>query len=398
MILSCLALLLIMIYLPGLSGPFLHDDFVFIVPLLERSDAVLYANILTDSGPLGRPVSVLSLLVNIELFGRSTMSLKAISLMFHVINFLLVFLIARILFQKAKLSVRSSGFWAFATVVIWAFHPLHVSTVLYVMQRKAELSALFCIAGLLVYILGRCRQLDERRAGTLLVTLAFVLFIPLAAFSKENGVLLPVYYLLAEWIFFKGQGKSAEQLWLKVFFVSFLVLPSLIAGLYYLIHFQEKIIEGNLNYGFHFYERLLTQSRVLMQFISFTVLPDISSMSFYYDNFSISTGLFTPVNTLFSVLLLGSLFLLALKLRNTLPLFSFGILFFFGAHLVESTIYPLQIMYEHRQYLPSLGLILALMDAIRFLCLRLTGRLPWLGVVILIFPMTLGTSCPGLDR
>ena len=63
----------------------------------------------------------------------------------------------------APLAFAPFNLWPLALAsCLWLLHALHVSTVLYTVQRMAQLSALFVFAGLLVYSYGRQRQ---RRSG-----------------------------------------------------------------------------------------------------------------------------------------------------------------------------------------------------------------------------------------
>ena len=108
-------------------------------------------------------------------------------------------------------------------------------------------------------------------------------------------------------------------------------------------------------------ERLLTESRVLLFYLKMILLPRISDMGLYHDDIPLSTGIITPPTTLLSILAIFILISLSFLLRNRAPLLSFGLFFFFIGHILESTIYPLEIAHEHRNYVPIYGIILALM-------------------------------------
>jgi hypothetical protein len=62
------------------------------------------------------------------------------------------------------------------------------------------------------------------------------------------------------------------------------------------------------------------------------------------------------------MLFIVGLIILAIYARKRLPLFSLGILWFFCGHVLESTVYPLELMFLHRNYLPSLGILLAVVE------------------------------------
>jgi len=88
-------------------------------------------------------------------------------------------------------------------------------------------------------------------------------------------------------------------------------------------------------------------------------LPLNSRLNLEHD-FQISTGIFNPANTILSILfLIGLAFWAVLNIKKH-KLLSFGILFFLVTNLVESTIIPLELVFEHRLYLPSLGLLISI--------------------------------------
>ncbi len=106
--------------------------------------------------------------------------------------------------------------------------------------------------------------------------------------------------------------------------------------------------------------RLLSEARIIVDYIVWTLLPTPDALSFYHDNFHISTGLLTPWTTLASIVLLGALIALMLWLRRRLPLAALGIALFLGCQLLTGTILPLELIYEHRNYFASFGLLLAI--------------------------------------
>ncbi len=94
------------------------------------------------------------------------------------------------------------------------------------------------------------------------------------------------------------------------------------------------------------------------------VVPTMPDFGLYHDDFSISTGLFKPVETVFSIVGLVALFVSAFLARNKAPIVSFGIFWFLAGHSLESTIFPLELMHEHRNYLPSLGIVVLVLPVL----------------------------------
>jgi hypothetical protein len=141
------------------------------------------------------------------------------------------------------------------------------------------------------------------------------------------------------------------------FFVVVVALPAIAALLYLVTH------PGYLSYTgrpFDIWERLLTETRVLWLYLRLILIPDISLMGLFHDDFTVSKGFFAPASTLAATVAWLTTLAAAFALRKRLPLFSFAVLFFLAGHLLESTIFPLELVYEHRNHLPSLGILFAI--------------------------------------
>jgi hypothetical protein len=106
-------------------------------------------------------------------------------------------------------------------------------------------------------------------------------------------------------------------------------------------------------------QRLLTEPRVLVDYLHWTLLPNPMVLSLYHDEIVPSTGLLTPWGTLGAIALLAGLIVIAVWLRNRRPLVSLGISWFFAAQLLTATIIPLELVYEQRMYFGSIGVLLS---------------------------------------
>ena len=108
----------------------------------------------------------------------------------------------------------------------WLCAPLLASTVLYVIQRMAQLATLFLLAGLLCYVMGRQRQVGgQPRRGLALLLGGFVVFWPLAVLSKENGLLFPLLALVVETFVFRFRGTVATRRFLFGLFALTVLVP-----------------------------------------------------------------------------------------------------------------------------------------------------------------------------
>jgi len=357
-------------YWPGLHGPFLFDDNPNIVNNIALRLATLSPHELlraafsSHSGLLYRPISMLSFAFNIYFFGNNSFPFKLINLIIHLSDALLILWLTRRLLMNCRRRYQFDWKdvninWASVLVAAaWDLHPLNLTTVLFIVQRMTSLSALFTLAGMLAYVVGRERMLAGKTGWPLVWLLTPFLGI-VGVLCKEDAALLPLYLLAIEWLVFGFRnGKQAIAKNVLAFYVCGLVLPGII-GLAYLIAHPQFFLANYAYRDFTLPERVLTEFRVVWLYIQWTFFPDIRHLALYHDDLGISTGLLTPLTTLWSLLALIALIALAWWQRRRRPLLSLGILFFFAGQAMESTLLPLEIAFEHRNYLPDYGLLLA---------------------------------------
>jgi hypothetical protein len=216
-----------------------------------------------------------------------------------------------------------------------------------------SLATLFILLALISYIYARCRL--YKGWHFLLLMLSSVSFFGLlAVLSKETALLLPLFILLVEFCFF-AKHEETPPYWKQARMLALLAV--LVAAVYKL----AELFSGNwssaafMHRFFTLEERTLTEARILWTYWQFIMLPNIQSMGLHLDDVALSRSLFSPISTFIAVIgHIGMLGASALAWRNHRVL-SFGILWFYTGHLLESTIFPLELMYEHRNYLPMLG-------------------------------------------
>ena len=364
-------LVTVWLYWPGLNGPMMLDDYPQLGALLNASPGDLAhwrQYVESGSGLLGRPVAMSTFLLNALTWGPDLSGWKYTNLMIHLVTGLIMFrLAAALLMQKSEISHSHATAWRWALLVaaLWLLHPLNVSTVLYTVQRMAQLSTLFCVAGMLSYVIGRRRQLERRPHGHFLVILTYALFMPLAMFSKENGALLPVFTLLLEWYLFRFQGDRTARRLVIISFLAVLVVPAIFIGTYLAEHYQTTVLARYERREFTLSERLLTEQRVLVMYVAEILAPSLGKYGFLHDDITLSTGWLSPPSTLYCGLVLLALGISAVAIRKRLPVAGLGIAIFLAGHSIESTVIPLELMFEHRNYLPAFGLLLAAADVLR---------------------------------
>ena len=175
--------------------------------------------------------------------------------------------------------------------------------------------------------------------------------------GKENAALLPLFLFLIEWVFFRFDAlRARDGRALRMFWLIGAVTAS-VPILYYLAR-HGWLAGGYGRRSFTLEERLLTECRVLVFYLKSILLPRGAGLSLFHDDFQVSTGLLTPWTTLPSVLLVALLPVAAVATRKRAPVFAFGVLFFLVGHSLESSVIALELIHEHRNYLPGVGVLL----------------------------------------
>jgi tetratricopeptide (TPR) repeat protein len=362
------------IYYPGLHGDFLLDDYANLPALsaISAEDTLnqIIAYILNGiSGPGGRPISLLSFALQWESWPHSPFSFKLVNLLIHLTNGMLIYLLTRQLLTLGNISSRSLHWLSLVITTLWLLHPLQISTVLYTVQRMTELSALFTLGGLLLYLHGRLRLTSsslQHRYFTMTAGLGLGLL--LGILSKENAILLCLYIMVLEATLLRNITRPKYwKYWASIF----LVLPLIATSLYLLPAIIEYAFKDYPNRTFSSVERLFMQSHVLVDYLRNIILPRPNNFGLLRSDFN--AEVFSAGTFLKSTLLLSLLFF-AWRFRSRQPLISMGILWFFAGHALESTALNLELYFEHRNYLSILGIIIVLTETARRLMLILQKR------------------------
>jgi hypothetical protein len=360
-----------LVYQRGLSGPFLFDDGPNIVhnanlAINDLNPGTLKQAALSGfSGPLLRPLSMMSFAANYYATGLDPYYFKLTNLVIHLFNGVGIFILTWLLLDfyrkrvEPGLSAAHSQWISLAVAAAWLLHPFNLTSVLYVVQRMTSLSALFSIWGLVIFLWGRTR-LYEGKNGLLPMLTSLLLFTPLAVLSKENGVLLPLLMLVAEVTLFSFHAeKPSARRFLIGFYVLAVAIPAAIALGYLTMH-SDWLLAGYKTRDFTLTERVMTEARVVWFYIGQILLPSLAQMGLYHDDIEISRGWFQPVSTALAMVGVIALLVLSFIARKKAPIIAFGVLFFLAGHMLESTVWPLEIAHEHRNYLPMYGILLIL--------------------------------------
>jgi hypothetical protein len=348
------------IYALGLTGPFLLDDFVNLQPVINWHEGGVDLQTLiaqNSSGPFGRPVAMLSFAGSAALFGTTSFGFKLGNLLLHLLIGVVVWrLTARLFALDTRMSARA-GLLGAIVAAVWLLHPLNVSTVLYAVQRMAQLSALFALLAVLAYMQGR-QALEQQRLRPAMTWLfvGFPVLVLTGLLSKENAAVAVAICLAIE-ITLLATAKRHRAV-VGTFFAVFLVLPGLALGALLALS-PDSLLGGYDARAFSMAERLLTQPRALLDYLSLILIPSGPRMGLYTDDFIVSSSLLTPPATLVALALVTGATITTLMARRKAPAIACGWLFFLAAHSVESTFLPLEIHFEHRNYLPMVGILVS---------------------------------------
>jgi hypothetical protein len=348
-------------YWPGQAGPALLDDAtsVLVIGDLKAQPELAWDYVTGDtSGPLGRPVSIASFVLEKMYLDGDLATSKRMNILLHLFNGTLVVWLFHLLFRH----IGTPGYRWLALVLgaAWLLSPLYVSTVLYVVQRMAILSTSFMLTACITYIYWR----EKLSAGRFSIWLACAILasVLLAVFAKENAVVIVPLLLLLEALWFQFADEDGHSIpWLKNLTLGLIALGGLGLVLVLVLDY-EQLAAGYGHRHFTPEERLLTQGRILWDYLRQLYAPQVLRMGLYHDDYELSTSLFAPPSTLYALLawlgVAGSCVLL-LKWRWGRYVV-LAIAWFLVAHSVESTVLPLELYFEHRNYFPGLGAFILL--------------------------------------
>jgi tetratricopeptide (TPR) repeat protein len=395
LLLALLAGIVILIYAGTLTTPFIFDDLYNIrenphiqIPALSLKN-LAWAGL--KSPIASRPVANISFALNYYFHRYNLVGFHLVNILVHVATGIFLYFLVKATLQTPALRSRyeKQGWIPFLTAFIWMVHPVQTQSVAYLVQRMNSMAAMFYVLSMLLYVKFRLSACDaqaglaaippgrERKwpllAGCVLAGL-------MAIGTKEIAATLPAFIILYEWYFFQRLSRK----WARR---NFLILAGILMfsiGLamgYLDGNPIGKILAGYQNREFSPTQRQLTEGRVVVFYISLLLWPHPARLNLDHD-FSLSYSLTNPPTTLFSGAAIAALIVLAVWIARREPLWSFAILWFFGNLIIESSVIGLELVFEHRNYLPSMFAILAIVS----LVLRTVKPLPrfaGLGVVAL---------------
>lgn len=360
------------LYAPGLQGSFVFDDFANLPALGSQGSIVDGRSLLRyltsgNADPTGRPLSMASFLIEARDWPADPFPFKRDNLILHLINGALLALLLVRLGVAMGIDTLRTRFAACFGAALWLLHPLFVSTVLYAVQREAMLPATFTLFALLTWLRGRRAALRDGRVpvaayiGVYLLTAA-------AISCKANGLIVPLLILCVETALpSEGTHGVHARRWTYLAFGP--LAAAVVAGLAWiaLTNLGAPPIPVR---GWSISQRLLTEPFILLDYLGRLTLVAPPSSSLFHDDYTAASGLFSPWYTLPAMLACTALITGAFLYRRRYPVAAVATLFFFAGHAMESSALPLELYFEHRNYLPSmllfwpLGLLLCRLPSV----------------------------------
>jgi len=355
---SLLVILVFHIYLHSREGPFVFDDLPNILDnphiRITSLDWDSLRRAAFDSPAPNRAVVNISFALNYYFHQYAPEGYRLVNVLVHLCNGLLLYFFLKSTLQTPGLINRyqdfSLLFIPFAAVCIWLVNPLHTQSVSYIVQRMNTMATMFYMLAFLLYV--RLRLLDRDCRYRWLLLGGGLLAYLLALGCKENAVTLPFFIFLYEWYFFRDLSRTwfkKNHYWLAVIFL-FMVCMAII---YLDGNPLTRILYEYQSRDFTLTQRILTQFRVVIFYVFLFLFPHPSRLNLDH-HFTLSHSLLDPPSTLLSILVVCCLIAMAVIKARRSPLLSFCIIWFLGNLAIESSVIGLEIVFEHRTYLPTI--------------------------------------------
>lgn len=348
-----LALTTIILYGHTLDVPFYLDDHTSVVENSATRSLDLPA--MWKYAPL-RVIGTLSFAVNYAIHELDPAGYHITNILIHFLAGLAAFFLCQAIIKTPALQQYHTEkyiYWLpFVAAFIFLIHPLQTQAITYIVQRYASLAAAFYLASLASYVWARLKTNQTVKTGLFAASGCFAL---LALFTKQNALTLPLAILAIEAILFQTRSKkliTSTLITAGAFLGFWLLCSSLLNYDPFSFATLDRVTKATDSISRSDY--FINQMPLLWKYITLFFWP----VGLHLDYFVPFHQSFTPLITtaLFAHLLVLAL---AAALFRRLPLISFAVFFYYITHLIESGIIPIpDLFFEHRSYLPNLGLCL----------------------------------------
>lgn len=350
---------IIFIYSFGWGGSWHFDDAPNLMGLSDifstgqiDKDAALNYIFSGDAGPLGRPIALASFLIDGSGWPFYPLELLRTNTLLHVANGLLLWGVLFNLGRMREWSQDKAAWLASAGASIWILLPMNASSVLMAVQRMTILSSGFMLFGLWLYLLGRSKISKPTAYPWIFMAAGLGGATLLGVFTKEQAAILPILVWVIEsfWLHKPELDSIKKQVIWKYFKIIFFYFPGLIVILY----LSRYVLDSGSAYSLRNYglgERVWTESVILWDYIRLIFLPRSIAFGPFHDDYPIYKAFDVSIFFVSSWIIVFAVFL-AIRKKNSLPLYA--LLWYWVAHLIESSVVPLELYFEHRNYLASI--------------------------------------------
>jgi protein O-mannosyl-transferase len=348
-----------LLYSSGFNARWMFDDLPNLAGLTGVNDfntalEFVFGGI---SSQTGRPVAMLTFLLNLSDWPDNPAGFRIINGLIHLANGALVFLITTLLMSQQAPARKHATNIAIVVAGLWLLSPFLASTVLSAIQRMALLSAFFMLLGFAIYLYGRIIEAASPIRSLSAMSLGVIVGLGLGVLAKENAAIFPILILITELTLLRNLRSSIASVPLHMWRFLFLFTP-IVALTTHSIFNWDGHAATYLARDFSASERISTQTVILWDYLRQAFFPDISRLGFFHDDAEVVRA----ASPQFIAAAIGWIAVLAFAFfkRKSSPVFLFAVCWFLGNHLLESTWFPLELYFEHRNYVALVGPILAL--------------------------------------
>lgn len=408
-----------LIYSNTLNAPFVFDDDGNIVynPAIRSLQSVYDASTVKEPIPPAvqhllktRVIGYLTFAANYKFHALNVIGYHIINLIIHIATALLVYMFVLYTFRtpffincnctKDDIGIKYSMLIPLFSALIFISHPVQTQAVTYIVQRFTSLATMLIMLSLVCY--AKFRLYSPSIFIKAIIYTTSLTSAVVAMLTKEISFTLPIIIVLYELMFFNDILKK-RILYIIPFLLTMLIIPYNIftaSGAGIDSGTLNKAISAMAEPTLTIPDYVFTQLTVLLTYIRLLLFPMNQSLDYdypIYHSFFIQP-VFLSFIVLFIFLILATALLYCSKKvkpeeGSGFRLISFGIFWFFIALLPESSVLPLaDVIFEHRIYFPSIGLIVAGTTlAITFEQRLRKGSLPAGKVIIPILAVTVFT-------
>lgn len=373
-----IVVLVFVIYSNTFHSPWVLDDFHNVVnnPNIQIKslsyETIKGSFFSADPEKLYRPLSCLTFALNAIVGGKHVLGYHLVNITIHAATALILMWLLSLVFRTPALQHipdREKHFIIILSTVLWAINPIQIQAITYIVQRMAALCAFFSLISLGFFIKVRLATSSSQK---IFYGICCGFGIACAILSKENGLIVfPLMLTIEYFLFRKGDYRILAKKEVLLAIALFIIFTT--GLLFFYATNISDVMSLYIKRPFTLYERLLTQPKILLCYLSQIFYPLPHRFSLEHE-ILISSGIFSPPQTFLYLALVILSFTACVIFPKTPLLVRFGVVFYFLAHSVESSILPLEMVFEHRNYLPSAFLFLPLAAMLYYLSERYKYR------------------------